>query len=92
MPLNEGSHPGTTALQDSGTTPEVRISLFYWPVDGAFDVANISRSNISCLYLRTLHEICDCVMVESSMNEVQLNLFNFPVLLYLLEIHNKYRI
>ena len=69
MSLNEELHPTTTAMND-GTQVLVRVALFYWPIDRAFDTDKINRSNISCLYLRTLHEICDSVMIESSMDEV----------------------
>ena len=85
MSLNESLHPSTFRLTNStknnDSKPpfgEVNIGLFYWPVDDAFDIVEhnfgndgIDRSNVSCLYLRTLHEICDCVLIESSMNEVK---------------------
>ena len=70
MSLKENEHPTTIAMKNDGKQVVVRVALFYWPVDDAFDIHSINRSNTSCFYLRTLHEICDCVMIESSMNEV----------------------
>ena len=83
MSLEESLHPSTFTLNNKKTTddckPPFSVVLFYWPVDDAFDIPDhdfviggIDRSNVSCLYLRTLHEICDCVLIESSMTEVTL--------------------
>ena len=75
--LNESSHPSTMVLENENERPVCRVVLFYWPVDDAFEIDNhnfgrrgIRRSNVSCLFLRTLHEICDCVVIESSIDEV----------------------
>ena len=77
--LDEPLHPSTFELNSNEknssrskpSSGEVHIVLFYWPVDDAFKTDEISRSNVSCLYLRTLHELCDCVLIESSMKEVK---------------------
>ena len=78
MSIEESIHPTTLRAQNIDKKPLFTINLFYWPVDDAFDMptdissSGISRSNVSCLYLRTLHEIADCVVVPVNMNEVKL--------------------
>ena len=83
MSLDESSHPSTIRSNiwktNGCSKPLFRIVIFYWPVKDAFDIdacnfgiGGIDRSNVSCLYLRTLHELCDCVLIESSMDEVEL--------------------
>ena len=87
MSIDESLHPTTLRAQNIDEIPLFRIVLFYWPVDDAFDLptditsGGITRSNVSCLYLRTLHEITDCVVVSVTMKEVTLHctvgLFDF---------------
>lgn len=77
LPLDAATHPTTFKTRNSGALA-LRVVLFYWPVDDAFDIPSmgsrfrgICRSNVSCLYLRILHEITDCVMVSVSKQEVK---------------------
>ena len=81
MSLDESIHPTTIKLNnENDKKPLFRVVLFYWPVKDAFEVkskcsdfgAGIDRSNVSSLYVRVLHEICNCVVIESTINEVEL--------------------
>ena len=78
MSLNESRHPTTLRAENRDKIPVFEIILFYWPVNDAFEIApqgtkgfGIRRANVSCLYLRALHEISDCVLLPVSMNEVR---------------------
>ena len=76
MSIEESLHPTTLRAQNCDQIPLFNIILFYWPVNDAFEMptditsSGISRDNVSCLYLRTLHEITDCVAIPVNMNEV----------------------
>ena len=78
MSIDESLHPTTLRAQHIDKNPLFNIILFYWPVNDAFDMpsditrSGITRSNVSCLYLRILHEITDRVVVPVSMNEVRI--------------------
>ena len=77
MSIEESLHPTTLRTQNIDEKPLFEIILFYWPVNEAFDMptditsSGISRDNVSCLYLRTLHEITDCVAIPVNMSEVK---------------------
>ena len=71
LSIDESLHPTTLRAQNSKEIQLFKIVLFYWPVYNVFDVNfGINRSNVSCLYLRTLHEISDCVVAPLSMQQV----------------------
>ena len=78
MSIDESDHPTTLKAQNRDEKPLCKIGLIYWPVDDAFEVApagvgdfGIRRGNVSCLYLRILHEITDCVVLPVSSSEVE---------------------
>ena len=84
MSSDESDHPTTLKAQNRDEKPLCRIGLIYWPVDDAFEAApdgfGIGRENVSCLYLRILHEITDCVVLPVSASEVKFSLSNFDPL------------
>jgi len=46
----------------------VKLIMFYWPIIDAF--VDIQRSNLSCLFIRLLHELCHTVIIPSSIKEI----------------------
>lgn len=94
MSIEESKHPTTISQANPEVKPTFEIVLFYWPVLDAFKIPKglsdhgISRSNVSVLYLRVLHEMTDCVCIPVTMNEVMIFFYSsnfgfFVVLFYL---------